>query len=82
MLALATVSTAVSAQTEPYNIYGGNIETETKNAAVEACEYQELVEAQRCNRRANKTTCIKEVHRDCREKHADAASKDRKPDGK
>ncbi|WP_439100263.1 hypothetical protein [Congregibacter sp.] len=68
-LAAATAAPSAIAQTEPYSYYGGEIETEEKNAAIENCEYQVLVEEQRCNRRANKSACIKEVHRECREKY-------------
>jgi hypothetical protein len=55
------------AQVEPYTFYGGQIETETKNQAIEDCEYRELVENQRCNERVNKSECIKDVHAQCRQ---------------
>jgi hypothetical protein len=76
MLAASSLSAQVSAQTDPYTYYGGEIETEAKNAAIEACEYRVLVEEQRCNRRANKTACIKEVHSECRKEFTDEASKE------
>ncbi|MFK8041074.1 hypothetical protein [Congregibacter sp.] len=67
-------SGSLLAQTEPYSYYGGEISTEEKNEAIEACEYQVLVEEQRCNRRANKSACIEEVHLECREKYSDTAA--------
>ncbi|MDP5053831.1 MAG: hypothetical protein NWP69_08575 [Congregibacter sp.] len=70
MLAVALFSGHSHAQTQPYSYYGGDIEAAAKNPEIEACEYRELVENQRCNRRANKTACIDEVHDECREKHA------------
>ncbi|WOJ97077.1 hypothetical protein R0137_00545 [Congregibacter brevis] len=69
-------SGSLFAQTEPYSYYGGKISTEEKNEAIEACEYQVLVEERRCNRRANKSACIEEVHLECREKHSDTAAKE------
>ncbi len=81
LLATASVAPLASAQTEePYSYYGGEIDVEEKNAAIEACEYQLLVEEQRCNLRANKSRCIKEVHRECREEYADANSTESKPE--
>ncbi|WOJ92805.1 hypothetical protein R0135_13565 [Congregibacter variabilis] len=76
VLVTGSLSQSVLAQTEPYSYYGGDIESEAKNAAIEACEYRVLVEEQRCNRRANKSACIKEVHSECREKHSDESSKE------
>lgn len=78
MLAASSLSAQVSEQTDPYTYYGGEIETEAKNAAIEACEYRVLVEEQRCNRRANKTACIKEVHSECRKEFTDEASEEPK----
>ncbi|MFT4768783.1 MAG: hypothetical protein ACI8RN_001922 [Glaciecola sp.] len=78
VLAMGLLSQMGSAQTDPYTYYGGEIEAEAKNAAIEACEYRVLIEEQRCNRRANKTSCIKEVHSECREEFADEASKEPK----
>jgi hypothetical protein len=76
MLATSSLSAQVQTQTDPYTYYGGEIETEAKNEAIEACEYRVLVEEQHCNQRANKTACIKEVHSQCREEFADDAAKD------
>ena len=78
MLLISVLSSVFSgsllAQTEPYSYYGGEITSEEKNEAIEACEYQVLVEERRCNRRANKSACIEEVHLECREKHSDTAA--------
>ncbi len=57
-----------SAAQEPYRFYGGDVEGEGKSPAVEACEYEELVEGQRCNRALNKTRCIESVREECRER--------------
>lgn len=51
--------------TAPYRFYGGSVDREEKNAAVEACEYRLLVEEQRCNDALNKTACIARVHEAC-----------------
>ena len=80
VLITGSLSQSAWAQTEPYSYYGGEIESEAKNAAIEACEYRVLVEEQRCNRRANKTACIKEVHSECREEYSDKASKEANKD--
>jgi hypothetical protein len=50
---------------EPYRVYGEAVETPRKPPAVEACEYDELVEKQRCNARLNKSDCIREIHAEC-----------------
>lgn len=81
LLLLGCLSHTVWAQPEPYRYYGGEIETEAKNTAIEACEYRLLVEEQRCNRRANKTACIKEVHKECREEYRDKAFKEPDKEG-
>lgn len=80
LLAASMAATSARSQTEPYSYYGGEIETEAKNVAIENCEYEVLVEEQRCNRRANKSACIKEVHRECREKYEDSQEKDKPQD--
>ncbi|EAQ98142.2 hypothetical protein [Congregibacter litoralis] len=80
LFAASLAAASARSQTEPYSYYGGEIETEAKNAAIEYCEYELLVEEQRCNRRANKSACIKEVHRECREKHEDPPEKDKPRD--
>jgi hypothetical protein len=56
---------------EPYTFYGGDIKAERKNPAIEACEYEELVEKQRCNDSLNKGACIDRIRAECREKHGD-----------
>lgn len=65
---------ALPASADRYSYYGGTIDTQEKNAAIEACEYTELVEKQRCNGRMNKSDCIKEIHRECRERFSDPAA--------
>lgn len=70
------------AQTDPYRVYGNEIQSEDTNPDIEACEYRELVENQRCNRRANKSACIEEVHEKCRAEYEDrskASTKEEKP---
>jgi|GEM_PF-4640304 len=64
-VALSLLGRTALAQVEPYSYYGGEIDADEKNAAVEACEYRVLVEEQRCNTSLNKTECIKDVHAEC-----------------
>lgn len=75
-LILTFFCSGASAQTDPYSYYGGDIETVAKNAEIEACEYRELVEEQRCNRRVNKSICIQEVHGECRGSHSGRAAQE------
>jgi hypothetical protein len=83
---LFTLITPALAQPDPYTYYGGKIDAAGKNAAVEECEYQELVENQRCNERVNKTECIREVHAQCKERYApvnvDGAEKEQEATGR
>ncbi len=60
------------AQADRYTFYGGEIQSEAKNSAVEECEYRELVENQRCNERLNKSVCIEEIHAECRRNYGDS----------
>ncbi|MEO1078731.1 MAG: hypothetical protein AAFY29_04180 [Pseudomonadota bacterium] len=66
-LLLVTASMSATAQ-DPYRFYGGDVDTDGKTPAMEACEYEELVEKQRCNRSLNKTSCIDAVRKECRER--------------
>lgn len=73
LLTLILLLCAATAPADQYRYYGGKIESEGKTEAMEACEYQELVEKQRCNERMNKSQCIRDVHKECRERFADEA---------
>ena len=75
---LSTWSGLAAAQ-EPYTFYGGDIDTERKNPAIEACEYDELVEKQRCNESLNKTACIAEVLEECRARYGDPRQLETRP---
>ncbi|MEO0436128.1 MAG: hypothetical protein AAF098_04405 [Pseudomonadota bacterium] len=55
---------------DPYSYYGGDVDAKEKNRAIEACEYERLVEAQACNSSFNKTDCISKVHEECAKRHA------------
>ncbi|MEM9314128.1 MAG: hypothetical protein AAGA95_05825 [Pseudomonadota bacterium] len=67
VLFFVTASMSAAAQ-EPYRFYGGDVDSDGKTPAMEACEYEELVEKQRCNRSLNKSSCIDAVRRECRER--------------
>jgi hypothetical protein len=75
--ALASLLTALlvyiplTAAQDPYDFYGGEVEADRKNPAIEACEYEELVEKQRCNKSLNKSSCIPRVREECRERFGD-----------
>jgi hypothetical protein len=66
---IASGSVPVQGQ-EPYRFYGGDVSGQETNPAIEACEYEELIEKQRCNEALNKTTCIERVREECREAFA------------
>jgi len=63
--ALALFGVSLAATAEPYTYYGGAVDAQEKSAAIEQCEYRELVEERRCNRSLNKSRCISEVHAEC-----------------
>ena len=65
ILALGLVAAQATAAPDRYSYFGGEVDAEEKNAAVEACEYRELVELRRCNERVNKSACIDAVHAAC-----------------
>lgn len=52
-------------------VYGDAIAPKDVPESVEQCEYDLLVEQQTCNRRINKSECIKETHRYCLENYSD-----------
>jgi hypothetical protein len=70
----------------PYSYFGGEVDSEEKNEAIERCEYDELVEKQRCNERMNKSQCIRDIHAECRKRHENSGDtgaqggRDRQPD--
>src|SRR6056297_2511716 len=68
LLCLPAVSHAA-----PYSYFGGDVDSEEKNEVIERCEYDELVEKQRCNERMNKSQCIREVHAECRKRHGNGS---------
>ncbi len=71
LAALILAYIPLAAAQDPYDFYGGEVEAERKNPAIEACEYEELVEKQRCNKSLNKTSCIPRVREECRERYGD-----------
>jgi hypothetical protein len=68
LVTLCFCACSVPALADPYRYFGGKVEGEAKNEAMEACEYRELVEARRCNERINKSQCIEDVHEECRQR--------------
>lgn len=44
----------------------------TRNAAVEACEQERLVQAHECNESINKSACLNKVHRECLNRFGDS----------
>jgi hypothetical protein len=70
LISLCFCACSLSALADPYRYFGGEVEGEAKNEAIEACEYQALVEEQRCNERINKSKCIEDVHAACRQRFA------------
>jgi len=69
-LLCAGLAAPLSGAQEPDRVYGSKIVGEAKSAAVEDCEYEELVEKQSCNTRLNKTSCIDEVIEACARRFA------------
>lgn len=65
---------SASAIADPYSYYGGDVDAKAKNRAIEACEYERLVEDQACNASFNKTDCISKVHQECADRYAEPNS--------
>ena len=53
---------------DPYRFYGGEVEGKATNAAIEACQYRELIEKRRCNASMNKSRCFEDLHEECRQR--------------
>ncbi|MEE4277587.1 MAG: hypothetical protein V2I82_03875 [Halieaceae bacterium] len=69
-LLLGSASSYALAQ-RPYHFYGGDVSGEGTNAAIEACEYDRLVEKHTCNNALNKNACFDRVRAACRATFAD-----------